>query len=394
MLNVYKYRNIIELEQKHQKSFKLCSTNKIALLPPILKKMGLIYYLAFPVIEDNKSSIKKIKRPIGIILINKNIKGKEKIFDLSEYEFCKNHHCFNHIYYTTETSSPLWPNRSQENEENYRVLLDNLQNIASKTSMFKKTNKDEYELFLNKLKDFVGEEYWDIYTQLQENKILPITEEIERKRKLATLENKKAEENNKQRLKVLKIQKQKDFKQRVIKKTTKFVREEIVPSLKGNGSYTKLLFFDLWGKTLRNFLKESVSERYENCFNPDLSQKALDNNINKVVEDINFEAMKNVSTACKNKVFSNISIDTLSKVLIVFLNALMIEEKHNKISQEFEDEIAESISIYNEDKDKIKNIDARKFLDKIFDNLCQDYSTSQEEKLSDIYFGYSYTFLK
>ena len=60
----------------------------------------------------------------------------------------------------------------------------------------------------------------------------------------------------------------------------------------------------------------------------------------------------------------------------------------NEAIQTFEDEITECITIYKEDSHRIKNIDAKKFLDKTFENLCKDYYVVDKNELSDIFYGY------
>lgn len=387
MFNVYKYKFILELEQKHQNTFKLCSTNKICLLPPVLKKIGVIYYLAFPVIEDSLEKIKTVKRPIGLILINKNTKGKEQIYDFSEYDYCKNCDNFEQVYYSVDSNSPLWPNKNEENQESFKIILDNIRNISCDTNIIKKPKKELYELYLNKIKKIIPLDYWQFYQQLIDNEISEIDDNIIRKRKLASLDNKLMLEY-KSKEQASNIAKRKfEFKDKTLNKIFEFTKKEIVPTLKGKGSYTKLIFFDLLGKTLRKFIKES--DKYEYCFSSTLPENILNENTEKVIDELKFEVIKNYSKACKNVVSGIISVDTLSKVIIVFLNAMLVEEIQNTILPNFEDEIAECIQIFNEDKEKIKNIDAKNFLTKIFDSLTKDYYTIDEQNLSDIYYAYS-----
>lgn len=390
MFNVYKYKYVSELEQKYQNHFKFCSTNKITLLPPVLKKVGIIYYLAFLVIEDNLEKTKMVKRPIGVILINKNTKGKEQVFDFSEYEYCENKDNFEHIYYTVDSYSPLWPNKNEENKESFKIILDTLRNIASETNIIKKPKKELYELYLNKIKNIIPVEYWDFYEQLNKNEISPIDKTIEIKRKIAKNDNKLLlEYKSKEQSQI--IEKRKfEFKDKVLNKVCEFTKKELIPTLKGKGSYTKLIFFDLLGKTLRKFIKESNT--YENCFKTNLTESTINTNTEKIIDQIKFEVVKDYSKACKNVAYGIISIDTISKVLIVFLNAMLVEEIENTILPIYEDEIAECIQIFNEDKEKIKNIDAKNFLTQIFNSLSKDYYTVDEQNLSDIYYAYSSVF--
>ena len=163
-----------------------------------------------------------------------------------------------------------------------------------------------------------------------------------------------------------------------------FLKKEVITSLKGNGSYTKLLFYTELGKYARNI----DYSKFENCYNPLLSKSVLNKNINQATEDIKFDILKIISKACKNILYNNIAVDTISKVLIVFLNAMLIEEMKNEAIQTFEDEITECITIYKEDSNRIKNIDAKKFLDKTFESLCNDYYIVDKNKFSDIFYGY------
>ena len=134
MGNVFKFKSILNFEQTNKESFTICSkNNEISLLPPILKKVGLFFHLAFPVVElDKKNNLINIKRPIGVVLINKN--GKEKIFDLANFEFCNNLDNFDKIYYSVNTSSPYWPNKSPLNEEKYNKI-DSTRNSSILWSM-------------------------------------------------------------------------------------------------------------------------------------------------------------------------------------------------------------------------------------------------------------------
>lgn len=382
MSNIYKYNFVLELEKKYKDKFKFSNNKNITIMPPILKKIGLLYYLTFPVITDENSELKNVARPIGLITINKN--KKEKIFDMAEYEFCSNSDSFEKSYYVVDNNSPFWPNKTKENEEHYKVLLDLAQNLYFSSSLLKKPKQVFYDNYISKLKTFLPEEYWFFYEQLKENKINLITDEIKEKRKKAetkfVIERKKLEEKTK----IQKNNLKQTFKETLINNILNFLRKEVVPSLKGNGSYTKLLFYTELGKYIKNI----DYSKFENCYNPLLSKVVLDKNINQAIEDVKFDILKIISKACKNIIYKNVAVDTLSKVLIVFLNSLLIEEIKNQAIPTFEDEIAECKAIYTEDNNRIKNIDAKKFLDKTFEALCNDYFVVDKNKLSDVFYGY------
>ncbi|MBR4003346.1 MAG: hypothetical protein IKI95_04745 [Clostridia bacterium] len=338
--------------------------------------------MAFPVIKDESKELKNVARPIGIIIVNK--KNKEKTFDMAEYEFCENLDSFKKSYYVVDNHSPFWPNKTKENEEHYKVLLDLAQNLYYSSSLLKKPKKVFYENYITKLKSFLPEDYWIFYEQLKSNKFSPVTEELKEKRKKAEteflLEKKKLEEKTKEQ----KVKLKQKFKETLMNNVLDFIKKEVVTNLKGNGSYTKLLFYTELGK----YARKIDYSKFENCYNPLLSKSVLNKNINQATEDIKFDILKIISKACKNIVYNNIAIDTISKVLIVFLNAMLIEEMKNEAIQTFEDEITECITIYKEDSHRIKNIDAKKFLDKTFENLCKDYYIVDKNELSDIFYGY------
>ena len=382
MSNIYKYNFVLELEKKYKNKFKFSNNKNITIMPPILKKIGFLYYLAFPVIKDESKELKNVARPIGIIIVNK--KNKEKTFDMAEYEFCENLDSFKKSYYVVDNHSPFWPNKTKENEEHYKVLLDLAQNLYYSSSLLKKPKKVFYENYITKLKSFLPEDYWIFYEQLKSNKFSPVTEELKEKRKKAEteflLEKKKLEEKTKEQ----KVKLKQKFKETLMNNVLDFIKKEVVTNLKGNGSYTKLLFYTELGK----YARKIDYSKFENCYNPLLSKSVLNKNINQATEDIKFDILKIISKACKNIVYNNIAIDTISKVLIVFLNAMLIEEMKNEAIQTFEDEITECITIYKEDSHRIKNIDAKKFLDKTFENLCKDYYVVDKNELSDIFYGY------
>ena len=176
------------------------------------------------------------------------------------------------------------------------------------------------------------------------------------------------------------------FKNYLKEVLAKFVKKEIVPNLKGKGSYTKLLFYTDLGKLFKQIDNEFDNE---SCYNPLLDKALLNKNKENEIENYKCKTIKLLAKACENIFQNNNSIDTIGIVLIVFLNAMFVEELNNTILQYCEDEVTECMTIYNEDINKIKNVDAKKFLDKTYNLLCEDYHTANDEDLSDIYYGYT-----
>lgn len=392
MFSNYKYRFIEQLEKKYASSFKMCATNKIAVLPPILKKIGLVYYLAFLVIEEptNKQNYKAIKRPIGVIMVDKNGKRDEKVFDMEKYDFCPSKVDFEIEYYSTDSYPDYWPNRSQNNVEKYKMCLENLQAVASKTNLFKKPNQKDYTNYLSKVKSFFPDSFWQFYESLQNNELIEITPEIEFDREKAKIDHVSKVLEVASKVRAKKQAKKLKFFNFVKQEVFSFVKTELSPSLLGKGSYTKLLFFYMLGKKIKEF--KSKLECYENCYDPVLAESILQKNKEKCVDELKLESVKIFSRATNNTLYKTVSIDTLSKVLIIFLNSLMLEDMHKKVIKTFEDEIAECKEIFEEDIEKIQNKEAREFLTKIYQSLCNDYYQIEEDNFSNIFFGYLSTY--
>lgn len=388
MFNKYKYRFIEELEKKYASSFKMCTTNKIAVLPPILKKIGLVYYLAFLVIEEptKKQAYKSIKRPIGIILTNKNGKDKEIVYDMQNYEFCPTKVDFEIDYFDIDSYPEYWPNRNKKNEEKYKICLENLLVVASKTNIFKKPNQRDYTNYLSKIRSFFPDSFWYFYEKLAKNEITEVTPELEFDREKAKIDHISRTLEVASKVRAKKDAKKLKFYNKAKQELFYFVKSELVPSLLGKGSYTKLLFFTMLGEKIKDFKKNL--ELYENCYDPILAESVLEKNMETCIENLKIEIVKIFSRATNNKLCKIISVDTISKVLIIFLNCLMLEDMHKKIIKLYEDEIAECKEIFEEDIEKIQNKEANEFLTKTFQSLCKDYYEINEDNFSDIFFGY------
>jgi len=466
MYNIFKYKYLQEIQEKYKSSFKLCKSNLISVLPPILKRIGAIYYLAFLVIENeltttnndvnNISNINKnntsnsdsnlnnsntdnnkienininnnnninnssninninnindsnnnnnnydcnnsnnknnnktnnlfisIKRPIGLILTTLN--GKEKIIDFKDFDFSFNNSNFNKIYYYKDTKQDFWPNENENNIERYRIYLDYLQKIVADINFVKGVNKQNYQNYLNKIKTFFPEQYWCFYEDLQRNEILQVDENDLQERKLLSEQSKIDSENEKRRLIYIQNNLKQNFTDKLKKDLITFTYNEILPLLKGKGSYTKLVFFNDLGKYFRDFNK--VVNNYKMCYCPIISKEDIDKNILQAIEDENCEIVKIYARATKNPYCKINSIDALSKVMIVFLNALLLEEIHSCVINYAEEEILECKQIFTEDSERIKNEVAKKFLTNIYNELCKDYNTVEEKDLSNIYYAY------
>lgn len=377
MQRLYKYNFFVELENKYQNYFKFA--NNICLLPPILKKVGVIYYLAFIVIEKCEN----IKRPIGVILINK-VTGQEKVYDAYDYEFCPSYPDFDYEYYNTNLCPLYFPSRTPESEEYLKVSLDKL--AMSSSSKFFNIDNDEYQKYLNRIKKMFPSNYFVFFEELQKNEFIPVDDKIRAKRDLLKIKNRLNNTvTNKQRLIENTINKR-IFKKQFRGLITDYVKFEILPYLKGNGSYNKLNFYYNFGTYYKEFEKNIT--KYYSCYGFEIDNDTKEINTKLCVEKEQ-EQIRNIYLNCINpNLKDDVMVDTLSKVLIVFMNSMLVEEIHNATIQNFEDQIKESINIFDENRDKDFDQEAKNFLYFCYDSLLNDYNTSGNENLSSLYYGY------
>ena len=387
MFNVYKYKFIEDMQIRHKNTFKLCQNETIEILPPILKKIGVIYHLAFMVVGcDYKSQNKSIKRPIGVILLNKNGKGKEKVFDMAEYEFCPSQINYNKEYYSLTSSPSFWPNKNEKNIEFLRMCLQDLLKISNECNIFKKPNITEYQNYLSRISRLFPSNYWVFYQALEQNEIEQINERDLYARKQEEKYFKQQQKINKLKLVEQTKVKQNVFYNKICKDICEFSKKEITPNLLGKGSYSKLQFYYLFGNKLKE-IKANLDD-YLNCYNPELPQSELDKNYLEQLDKLKVKIIKIYSNATDNVLYKNLLVDTLSKVLIIYLNALLLEDIHKKLIKTFEDEIKECVEIFESDNNKITNVQAKDFLTKIYTNLQKDYYEIDEDKYSSCFYGY------
>ncbi len=379
MLNLCKYSFFTELEKKYQGYFKLAKN--VYLLPPILKKVGIINYLAFLVVENNEE--KNIKRPIGIILINR-ITGQEKIYDMSEYDFCPTLSDFDYIYYNLNLENIFFPNKSLEMQEYFKVSLDYL--ARSTSSKFFNIDNNIYQKYLERIKKIFPKNYFIFFEELQKNQISPINNDNKIKRKISNIDDPLIDNKSiKQRIIKNTILK-KQFKIQIRNLITNYIKDDILPELKNNGSFGKICFYYEFGKYYKQFEK-NITNNY-NCYGEEIDEKIKNINIEILLKREKL-AIRKILIEYKDNPKNKIDlVDALSKVLIVFLNALLVEEIHNSIIKNFEDEIKECIDIFKENENKSYDVEAKQYLYNIFNELLNDYKTVNNENLSNTYFAY------
>ena len=278
------------------------------------------------------------------------------------------------------------PNLSQQNIEKFKISLEKLNKCFKKTPF--SINKCNYEKYLEFLKTLFPNNYFFFYKELLNNEVFQIDNKTSRLRKSDYRDNQQNIENSLLTIK----QKNKEiaFTEKVKKELFTFIKSEIVPQLKGKGSYNKLLFFRNLGNIYNEFSLNI--KNHEDCFS--IKNNPLENkqNSKELIENLKIKSIKNYSQLNSNNIKNNLAIDTLSKILIVYLNALLLEELHNKIIPVCEQEIKESKEIFEEEVNKLPNSEEKNILIEIFNKLNKDYYEINENNFSNIFLAYLYTF--
>ena len=165
-----------------------------------------------------------------------------------------------------------------------------------------------------------------------------------------------------------------EYKSKIKVSISAFVKKDILANAQMNISYYKLLFFDKLGKCLREF---NFSFNFEN----DLSK-------------LKFTILKLFSKIVSQAENIELQVDFISKILIMIMNSLLVEQKKKKIIEKFEKDLYNYYSIFNEEISNIDKKDSEKkeYLTQIFKNLQKDYNLKKGEKYSNVFFGYLYVF--
>ena len=381
MYSVFKYNFILYLQKTYKNKFSLSLNKKIIVLPPILKKIGLKIYVCFFVINKNFNN--DVNRPIGLICVSRN--KKIKIYDFNEYDFCTENNFYKTYYNFSNKNFCL---NTPENEELLRIYLQNLYNIYSKLNIFKDFYNSDYKNYLSKIKNFFPEKFFNFYKLLQNNNIKQIGIQDNEERKIYYNQYLKEEKELAQKKEKLEEDNKQNFYNYINNNLKIFIREEVMPSFKSYGSFSKLSFYNEIG----NFLKNNKLDEHYNCFNPELNNKELTQNKLEVLNKLKVSVIKIYSKTIDQKYYKNNNIDTLSKVLIVFLNCLLIEEINKSFSSNFEEEIKECKEIFNENINHITIEKVKETLQEYYKDLCNDYLESCSKNFSNIYYAYLFIF--
>ncbi|NCB48773.1 MAG: hypothetical protein EOM55_04070 [Clostridia bacterium] len=337
----------MNLQKKYYPFFKLGHEN-IYVLPPILKRSGLSLSLAFPVAHRFDKST--ISRPVGVILISRNL--KEKYFDLSEFEFTEYSYDFEKKY-TYKTYE----------QEFLKVTLNLLKSCYPKFPFM--TSKSYAKKYLPRLKNSFDEEYWAFYEDLISNKILKISDDIALKRenvKNNIINQKKTISKNKN-----KIENEVNFELK------NYIRNEVWKTLINQNAFLKVAFLDNLGESLRKHYEFSDRTSL-------LNQKK-------------FEMAKAYAKAQSKLKTDDENVDFLCKLLIIFLNAMLVEEKKKKVIKFFEIQIKDSCTHFDENINKLDDKEIKDYISSIYSSLIKDYSVTNKKDFSNIFFAYMFLFL-
>ena len=390
MFSLFKYYDIIEMEEKYADKFSaLNKTRKISILPPIFRKQGRKLVLAYMVISQPKyiDNHAIITRPIGFIFKDRITRKILSIQCCSDYDFVPSRFDFEFEYYNLETHEEYWPNRSAENEERYRLALELLHRANKSVTFWGKINQKAYSEYIETIKTFFPKKYWFFYEQLEVNEIVKVDEQIINAREIAKKEHK-------EKMKVLQAKIKAEHKiaheelvQDMKKKVIVYVRDEVLPTLKHKGDATRILFYNELGKIFKNFCNDKDCK---NCYDSTLTEKSRQKNREKLLEEIKIEIIKRFSRACVTPLNSFKSICDCCKTMIIFLNTMILEEIHGAVTEKSKATIKKCIKTINANMPKISNNNARQQIGDLAELLCKDYyEVTNENDLSFLYIGYS-----
>lgn len=390
MFKIYKYYDIIEMEEKYANKFAdFNPTRKIAILPPIFRKVNSKLFLAYPVISQPKykDGHAGVTRPIGFILRDRKTGEIFQIESCKDFDFAPEKADFKIEYYDLEMHENYWPNRSNENEEKYRTALEKLYKANRTVNMFGKINEENYKTYIDEIKTFVTTRYWQFYEYLEKNNIVPVDEKLKNKRK-------KAEEEHEERLKEINIKTAKEqafaHAKLVVELKTKivdFVKKEVLPVLKNKGDATRILFYNELGKIFKDISKDL---NCKNCYDTRLTAAARKTNIEKLISQIKIDIIKKFSRACVTPLNSITAICNTCKTMIIFLNTMMLEEIKKKVTEESKQTIEKCINTLNKHLSQVSNNQVREEFSDLAELLCRDYyEITNDDELSDLYVGYS-----
>ncbi len=388
MYSLYKYHEILEMEDKYKDEFaKINPCKDIAILPPVIRKHKGGHVLAFLVMPqpDGKDHHFAVYRPIGAILRKLKSRRVVKIVNCAEEEFIPLKNDFLLEYYNLETSPHFWPNRTPENEEIFRVSLERLLRIVQ-TMHFGAYRKKLYAEYLGQIYQMFSDEYITFFQAIAKNPIISLNEELLYQRELAKKEHeirlRKQQERNKSETKLARNK----FLKKMKEHFQFFIRKEILSTLKSKSGYAKLDFYKFVGKMYKDILQNE--DKYLNCYDVTLTIKALENNLDDLKEKINISLIKTYAKACVKPEVADEGLNAIAREIIKFMDTMLLQEVTGKVTDKSKETINMTMIKIERMLGRLEMSSAKTDITEIYAAVKNDYfECVNEEEFSDVYVG-------
>lgn len=388
MYSLYKYHEILTMEEALRDEFASINPCKdIAILPPIIRRYNGRQVLAFLVIPqpENNHHHLAVFRPIGAIFRKLKSKKIVKLVSCETEEFAPKYHDFSYEYYDLESNPNFWPNRTPDNEEQYRVSLEKLLKIVQ-TMHFGAYRKKLYQEYLDSIYSMFSEEYLYYYDALANNPITPLTDEILYQRELAKKEHEiKMQKMREKFLSDTSYAKQK-FIQDMKEHMQFFIRKEILPTLKNKTGYTRIDFYNFAGKLYKDILTDD--DKYISCYDATLTAKALENNLDEVKESLKVSLIKTYAKACVKPSSTDDAINEVCDEIVKFMTTMLHQEITKTVSQKSKDLVQTTMIKIDRMLGRIPNAPIKEEIERIYHAVQDDYFNGLDEKeMSNVYLG-------
>lgn len=391
MYNLFKYYDILQLEEEYKDEFKdINPYSGIAVLPPVLKRYrgGLVLAYLVASQPEGQDHHYGVLRPIGAIL--RKIKSKRviRVVNCKREEFAPDKNDFVREYYDLEDHEDWWPNRSTNNEEVYRIALEKMYKTCKTVNIFGNFRHSYYEDYLDTIKKMVSEEYWYFFEALQNNPIRDIDEEIAYQRDLAKKEHavRAAKRQEKELLETVKAREL--FVTEIRECMRAFIIKEISPTLKNKPNYAKIDFYRFIGSMMKDIYEDEV--KYLNCYNSALNPKAVLANKDNLKEMLKVNMIKTYAKACVKPMNEDENVNNISKLFLRFISTMREQELTATVTNASTNTIERCLDEFKTQIVYIKNAAMKAELQAIYDGLVRDYyETTDSKLLSNVYMGFA-----
>lgn len=388
--SVYKYFNIIELEKTYAKTFSnINPSTSITLAPPLLKKYNrklCLAYLVLPEPQEIEHHI-GVCRPIGVILQNRKNGKIIDVINCKDYEFVENQDDFNREYYDLESTKKYWPNTTPENEEEFRLLLEQLFTIVKGINIFKSYNTAAYMDYMARVYALFPNSFHIFFDALQDNDFYVVNDDIECLRSVAKkkhdLLQAEIQEKNKKNNNLAWDK----FLEYFESEMRDFVKGDIIPTLRSKKAYTKIDFYIYMGKMLKDLRKSR--EKFFNCYNVSQTHAAISQNRDNAVENQKVLIVKTYSKACVKPHNEDSTVNEICETIIEFLKAQLEEEDTGAVTPKTKGIISTCLNRIELLISELHEPTAIVEMRELFAQLQKDYfDMPAYENMSDLYHGY------